>query len=208
MSSPHGSPDAGATPGSTATQLLDLARYLGATEAAIIDSRKIVVTDSLAALCAQPRCPHYGLSATCPPHVTGPAEFRDLVTRHDQALVYKIDVPTALLLSPEVTELMRLVHEIGTSLERKALELGLSRARAFAGGSCKEIFCGGEPDCRVVDRGGDCRHPDLARPSMSGYGVDTTAMLRAAGLTLLRVDPGAEPPPDASGTVCGLVLLA
>lgn len=206
MSIRHPEPDT--TPPSTATRLLDLARYLGATEASIIDCRELVVKDSLAALCAQPPCPHYGLAASCPPHVTGPAGFRELLTHHALALVFKIDAPTAILLSPEVTELMRLVHEIGTSLERRALELGHTRANAFAGGSCKKIFCGGEPDCRVVDQGGDCRFGDLARPSMSGFGVDTTAMLRAAGFTLRRVDPGAEPSPDATGTVCGLVLLA
>jgi predicted metal-binding protein len=193
--------------GGVAGELLDLARYLGASEAAIIDSAEIVLKDSLAALCVEPRCPNYGLAASCPPHVSGPAGFRELVGQHPHALVYKIDVDSELLLSPEVADLMRLIHEIGTSVERRARDLGYARASAFGGGSCKNLFCGEEPDCRVVDRGGDCRHPDLARPSMSGFGVDTTALLRSAGQILRRVDPGAEPSTDAIGTVCGVVLL-
>ncbi len=195
-------------------ELLDLARYLGASEAAIIDSAEIVLKDSLAALCFEPRCPNYGLAASCPPHVSGPAGFAKLMVSHPQALVYKIDVDAEVLLSPEVADLMRLIHEIGTSVERRALDLGYARASAYGGGSCKNLFCGEEPDCRVVDQGGACRHPDLARPSMSGFGVDTTALLRSAGQTLRRVNPGAEPAipdaepsTDAMGTVCGVVLL-
>jgi predicted metal-binding protein len=193
--------------GGLAGELIDLARYLGASEAAIIESAEIVLKDSLASLCVEPRCPNYGLAASCPPHVSGPAGFRALVGQHPQALVYKIDVDSEVLLSPEVADLMRLIHEIGTSVERRARDLGYARASAFGGGSCKNLFCAQEPDCRVVDQGGDCRHPDLARPSMSGYGVDTTALLRSAGQTLRRVDPDAEPLKGTMGTVCGLVLL-
>lgn len=189
------------------TQLVDLAKTEGATDVAIIPSREIVLKDSLAALCVEPRCPNYGLASSCPPHVGGPAGFRALVARHPQALVFKIDVPSELLLSPEVVELMRLVHHIGTSVERRALALGFGDASAFGGGSCKTLFCGEEPDCAVVDRRQECRHPDRARPSMSGFGVDTTALLRSAGWTLHRLDPGAAQAPDSQGTVCGVVLL-
>jgi predicted metal-binding protein len=197
------------TPGAPrgADELLALARHEGATGAALIPSRELVVRDDLAALCAEPRCPNYGTAASCPPHVAGPAGFRELVRCHPLALVYKIDVPAEVLLSPEVVELMRLVHGIGTAVERRASELGYAGARAFGGGSCKQLFCGEEPDCRVVAHGGDCRFPDQARPSLSGFGVDTTAMLRAAGWTLRRVDPGAASDADATGTVCGLVLF-
>ncbi len=190
-----------------AEELLTLARTLGASEAAIIDSAEIVLKDSLAALCVEPRCPNYGLASSCPPHVSGPTGFGELIAHHPHALVYKIEVDADVLLSPEVADLMRLIHEIGTSVERRALDLAYARASAFGGGSCKNLFCGEEPDCRVVDRGGDCRHPDLARPSMSGFGVDTTALMRSAGWILQRVDPGAKPPTNAMGTVCGLVLL-
>lgn len=196
----------GARRGSHA-ELVDLTKTQGATDASIIPSREIVLKDELAALCVEPRCPNYGLAASCPPHVAGPAGFQELVARHPWALVFKIDVPSKLLLSPEVVELMCLVHDLGTTVERRALELGLGEANAFGGGSCKTLFCHEEPDCAVVDRHEECRHPDRSRPSMSGFGVDTTALLRSAGWTLNRVEPGKEPAPDSQGTVCGLVLL-
>jgi len=189
------------------TELAELAISLGATEAATIQSRAIVVKESLAALCKDPGCFNYGLAPSCPPYVSGPAGFRQLMGVHPLAFVYKIDVHAEVLLSPAVADLMRLVQEIGTSVERAALARGHARASAFAGGCCKNLWCGDEPDCRVVDQEGECRYPDQARPSMSGYGVDTSALLRSAGWTLERVDPRTKPTPEAIGTVCGLVLL-
>jgi predicted metal-binding protein len=53
------------------------AMALGATACAIIASKDIQVKDSLAALCnGEYTCPNYGLAASCPTHVKGPAEFR------------------------------------------------------------------------------------------------------------------------------------
>lgn len=48
----------------------------GATEAAIVAAKDIVVEDELAERCRQPRCENYGLSRSCPPHVAGPVAFR------------------------------------------------------------------------------------------------------------------------------------
>lgn len=187
--------------------LVDLAVSLGATAAAFIQSREILVRESLAALCEKPGCPNYGLATSCPPHVSGPAGFRELIGQHPRAFVFKIDVHADVLLSPEAADLLRLVQEIGTAVERRALALGRTQARAYAGGCCKKLWCGKASDCRVVDRGGECRFPDKARHSMSGYGVDTSALLRTAGMVLERVDPTTKPAPDSTGTVCGLVLL-
>lgn len=189
------------------TSLVDLAVTLGATAATFIQSREILVKESLAALCEKPRCPNYGLATSCPPHVSGPVGFRALIAQHPQAFVFKIDVHADVLMTPEVADLMRLLQEIGVAVERRALALGRTRARAFAGGCCKKLWCGKASDCRVVDRGGECRFPDQARHSMSGYGVDTSALLRSAGMTLERVDPTKKPALDSTGTVCGLVLL-
>ncbi len=188
-------------------ELITLAETLGATGAAIIDSSDIVIKESLARLCEEPRCPNYGLATSCPPHVSGPDGFRELVAQHPRALVVKIDVPADVLLMPDVADVMRLVHEVGTSVEQRALALGYARASSYAGGSCKKLLCFDEPDCAVVDRDQQCRHPEQARPSMSGYGVDTSTLLQTAGWTLHRVEPGAKPSQDDLGTLCGMVLL-
>jgi len=57
-------------------RLARLACDQGACGAAIIPTAAIVVEDRLADLCRNPGCENYGLSASCPPHVSGPAGFR------------------------------------------------------------------------------------------------------------------------------------
>ena len=187
--------------------LVSLARTLGATHAAVIPAEAIVVEDHLAALCRDPRCPNYGVSASCPPHVSGPAGFRDLLAGFRHALVFKIEVPGEILLSSERREVFRLLHEVAAGIETEAKRRGYTRSRAFAGGSCKGLFCPEESGCRVVEEGGDCRNPDRARPSMSGFGINVSSLMAAAGWPMNRMDPeGGGDAPD-TGTVSGLILV-
>lgn len=186
--------------------LLRLARYMGATDAAVISTDSIFVLDRLAALCLEPRCPSYGMSAGCPPHVSGPAGFRELVKGFHQALVFKIEVPSNILLSAERCDIFRLLHEIAAAIERSAVRAGQTRSRAFAGGSCKELFCPDEAECRVT-AGGACRNPDRARPSMSGFGIDVSRLMEGAGWHMNRADPGGPADNPSTGTLSGLVLI-
>lgn len=186
--------------------LIRLALRMGATHAARISARAIPVEDRLAGLCLEPRCPSYGLSAGCPPHVSGPDGFRDLVEGFEHAVVFKIEVPSKILLSSERLEIFRLLHEIAAGIESAARQQNHHRARGFAGGSCKGLFCAEERGCRVVDEGGPCRNPDRARPSMSGFGIDVTRLMAAAGWPMNRVEAEREDGP-AMGTVSGMVLI-
>jgi predicted metal-binding protein len=183
-----------------------IARTLGASHAAVIPAEAIPVEDHLAALCLEPRCPGYGLSASCPPHVSGPSGFRETVKDFRCALVFKIEVPREILLSSERREVFQLLHEVAAGIEAEAKERGHTRSRAFAGGSCKGLFCAEEAGCRVVEEGGACRNPDRARPSMSGFGIDVSRLMEAAGWPMNRADQEAGDAADA-GTVSGLVLL-
>ena len=186
--------------------LLRLARYMGATDAAVISTDCIFVLDRLAALCLEPRCPGYGMSAGCPPHVSGPAGFRELVKGFHQALVFKIEVPSNILLSAERRDIFRLLHEIAAALELSAVRAGLTRSRAFAGGSCKELFCPDKAECRVT-AGGACRNPDRARPSMSGFGIDVSRLMEGAGWPMNRAVQGGRADNPSTGTVSGLLLI-
>ncbi len=184
--------------------LIGLALRMGATSAARIPSRDISVSDDLARLCLEPRCPSYGLSASCPPHVSGPDGFRKLLEGFEHAVVFKIEVPSEILLSSGRNEIFRLLHDIAAGIESAAREQGHRRARGFAGGSCRRLFCAEERECRVVGEGGTCRHPDRARPSMSGFGIDVARLMAAAGWPMNRVEAKGGP---ALGTVSGLVLV-
>jgi hypothetical protein len=76
-------------------------------------------------------------------------------------------VPSEILYSGENRELFQLLHEIAAGIENSAVKMGFSDAQAYAGGSCKRIFCHDHPECRVISEKGSCRNPDYARPSMS-----------------------------------------
>ncbi len=186
--------------------LLQLARYMGATDAAAISTDCISVLDRLADLCLKPRCPSYGMSASCPPHVSGPDGFRELVKEFHNALVFKIEVPSNILLSGERHDMFRLLHEIASAVEQSAVLAGHTRARAFAGGSCKELFCPDKAECRVT-AGGSCRNPDRARPSMSGFGIDVSRLMEGAGWPMNRAGPGGREDNPSTGTLSGLVLI-
>jgi predicted metal-binding protein len=187
--------------------LIELACRLGAGSAEVISVADISIEDDLANLCKEPQCENYGQAAGCPPYVSGPSGFRELVRDFKKALVFKIDLPSEILFSSERRDIFRLLHEIAAGLEQAALQLGFRNAKGYAGGSCKRIFCQDHPMCRVLSEGGKCRHPDHARPSMSGFGINVSKLMEAAGWTMHRTLPGATPSKTTMSTVCGLVLL-
>ena len=187
-------------------ELLDLARRLGASDATVIPASLIRIEDQLARLCVEPRCENFGASANCPPHVSGPDGFRELLELYKQALVFKLEVPSPVLFSPlERPEVFGLLQEIAAAVEQAAVKLGLSRSRAFAGNCCKILFCANHPHCRVLHEGGKCRNPHLARPSMSGFGINVSLLMQSAGWPL-KAQSG-KTIDTSVGTLCGLILI-
>ncbi|MBN2232085.1 MAG: DUF2284 domain-containing protein [Deltaproteobacteria bacterium] len=184
--------------------LVDLARYLGATEAVTIDPADIVIDEHFAHMCAAPRCSGYGQSLSCPPHVGGPGALRRLLPDYRAALVFRVDVPRNAAFSGDRNEILALIHEIAAGVEIAARNQGLCRARGFAGGSCKELFCAEHPVCRVLDEGKPCRNPQIARPSMSGHGIHVARLMESAGWPRNGQTGTTE---DGLTTFTGLILL-
>jgi predicted metal-binding protein len=188
-------------------ELTQCACQLGASDARAISTTEISVEDSLANLCREPGCENYGLSASCPPYVAGPDGFRKLLNTFKHAVVFKIDVPSEILFSDERRDVFRLLHEIAASIEKSAIEMGCHDSKAYVGGSCKQIFCRDHPDCRVLAGNGECRNPFLARPSMSGFGINVLKLKRAAGWMSNKTPRDVDPDTVSMETVCGLVLI-
>lgn len=188
-------------------RLLHLARQKGAHGASIIDVQTIVVNDRLADLCRHPGCPHYGLSPSCPPHVGGPEQFRQWQNQYGWAVLVRIDVPTRILLSEKRRDAFRQLHGLAALIETSAIDSGYSEARAFAGGSCKELFCRDLPTCRVITENGPCRYPDQARPSMSGYGIDVSRLMAKAGWKINPVTHKTQPDAIPVGSITALILI-
>lgn len=189
-------------------ELVESACRFGASDATVVSASDISVEEALAYLCRDPQCENYGLSAGCPPNVSGPTGFRKLLKTVEQVVVFKIDVPWEILLSSERRDIFRLLHEVAANIEQAAVERGYPDSKAFAGGSCKQIFCHHHPHCRVLENGEPCRNSRIARPSMSGFGINVSKLMKAAGWTLnwtARVGHGNT---TSMGTVCGLVVVA
>jgi predicted metal-binding protein len=178
---------------------------MGASDAMVISSNEISVADQLARYCRE--CPTYGLSPSCPPYVSGPDGFRELKQTHKHVIVVRLDTPATTLLSDKSVAIFRLLHEIVAGVEQEALCSGYSNSKAFAGGSCKKIFCADYPNCSVLAEGGICRYPQTARPSMSGFGIDVSALMRACGwpadIRVRRTESDSE----ATSWIAGLVML-
>lgn len=187
--------------------ILTFAEDNGATMAARLSPAAIRVESNLAAYCRSPKCPNFGLSMSCPPHVSGPSRFREMAAQACHAIVIRIEVDAASLNGEERPEVMRLLHEITAAVELEAKRLGFTGSRAFAGGSCKMSFCAAHESCRVVTNGGPCRHPDAARPSMSGYGINVGDLMKAAGWSTDLFPPRDPAGQDRLSWVAGLVLL-
>jgi predicted metal-binding protein len=85
--------------------------------------------------------------------------------------------------------------------------MGFSHSRAFAGSSCKVLFCQDHATCQVLSENGPCRHPQKARPSMSGFGINVSALAQAAGWPMDRITGDTDPQAVSMGRLCGLVLI-
>jgi len=188
-------------------KLTELACRSGASNAEVISTSEISIEDDLANLCREPRCENYGLSASCPPHVAGPSGFRKLLQTFAQAVVFKIEVPSEILLSSDRREVFRALHEIAAGIEHSAIDMGYHHSRAYAGGSCKRLFCQDYTYCRLLEEGGECRNPHQARPSMSGFGINVSKLMQVAGWTMKRITQDTRQDGVSMGTVCGLVLI-
>jgi predicted metal-binding protein len=188
-------------------ELIAAACLAGATEVRKLLPADIVVDPQMAEYCRQPGCPNYGLSPSCPPHVAGPEAFLELGSRSRMALVVRIEVPSAVLFSDERREVIRLLHEIVAGIERSAARLGYHESKSFAGGSCKDLFCQDHSECQVLSGSGTCRNPELARPSMSGFGVNVARTLELAGFGGAEKNGPAVRGETGTSWVAGLVLI-
>jgi predicted metal-binding protein len=185
------------------------AERLGATSSAIISSKAIQVKDNLAALCnGEYSCPNYGLAASCPPHVEGPVEFRKWQAQSEYSITVKIELPASVMFSDERKGVMQLLHQIVAAIEQKAVESGFGKSKAFAGGSCKELFCEDQEKCRVVEEKKPCRHMAFARPSMSGFGIDVTQLMLSSGWPAQKAEQSDLSAKDALSWVAGLIMIA
>jgi predicted metal-binding protein len=188
-------------------ELLAFARSLGVGDTKLLGVDRIIVEDHFRRQCAEPRCPNYSTSINCPPHSMTPGQFRDHIARFIHVLAFKFDMPNEAVQGANRREASLLLHETTASMENQAKSLGFERACGYSSGGCKRTFCYEHTDCAALQEGGQCRHPDKARPSLSGMGVNWHDLSKSLGWTMNRNEEGGLNSGVETVLMAGLVFL-
>jgi predicted metal-binding protein len=188
-------------------ELLAFAKSLGISDAKLLEVDRIVVHDHFRSHCEEPQCPNYDTSVNCPPHSMTPGEFRDLLKDYVQVLAFKFDMPVEAMHGAKRPEVVLLLHETTAAIEHYAISLGFGRARGYSSGGCKKTLCFEHANCEALQEGGQCRHPDKARPSLSGMGVNWHELSNSLGWMMLKNEAGDMNPMAETVMMAGLVFL-
>jgi len=199
--------------------LCKLAKELGATDAASLDAKNVVVDERARLKCSVPICDDYGLNLMCPPNVMSIQAFREILAKYNHAILIQIEAP----IPPEMREEIRKaedvaalyksarfidsyrktfnpvrsrLHRIVHKVEAQAFALGYRFATGFIAGSCR--LC---KECVAISSHEPCRQPFRARPSMEAVGIDVFKTAENAGLPF-------EIPVKDKAAWNGLVLVA
>lgn len=178
---------------------IEKALSMGASDAAFISTGDLRVDDKFPGYCREPGCSGYGRSMSCPPNVMGPVKFRDYIARFENVLAFKFDIPWDILVSDDRYQVFRVLHETATTLEQYARQEGYINSKAYAGGSCKNIFCSSHDFCNVLFGTGECRYQGISTQSMSGNGIDFQQIVKK-----LNWNDNVD---KSTGVIAGLVLI-
>lgn len=194
----------------------DCAKYVaqaigqGATDAKVINASEVVVDERVTLKCEIPKCFGYGTCANCPPHTMKPDRTQRIVNQFRKAVVFKIDVPGAVIVRDKETIKERAgayqtLANIVDAIESAAFYDGHYLAVGFAAGSCKSTFCY-KAECSVLS-GEKCRRSLKARPSMEAVGIDCYKIALKQGWDIFPIGSDADGASVEHGSLMGLLLV-
>lgn len=181
--------------------LLKEATRLGAAEAKIISSNKVVVEERVLLKCKS-GCHMYGHKFVCPPFAPTPNEFRKMLKEYSHVLIVKFptkvraeeDVGRSLLknqYAPDTPlDLKNRTKEFWNAwnsekkrillamldLEKFAFNLGYTLAVSLTAGSCTL--------CKSCNMESTCTHPTMARYPEHALGVNVRKTLKNIGMSI------------------------
>jgi len=161
----------------------------GATYTRVVPASRVVTADWVRLKC-QFGCDAYGSRLTCPPYSPPPSVTRGMLRQFDRGIFAAFRVSG----SDSERSMRRKMRRSLVAVERELFLDGYYSAFAMAFGPCN--LC---PSCHLD---GDCKYPELARPSMEACGIDVYATARNAGFPLTVVRDY-----DEGCVMCGLVLV-
>jgi predicted metal-binding protein len=184
---------------------------LGASDAVIITTDKVVIDERVRAKCLYPKCENYGTSAHCPPYAMDLEQTRKLVSRFKYAIFFRLKVPTEVLAGrqdPDAPNKRRLIfkarQKILGRIESEAFYDGYYLSVAFGGGCCKRLYCL-DQECSALKPGQACRAALHARAAMESVGMDVYRMAASVGWDIYPI--GFAPSDAPHGTMAGIVFI-
>lgn len=188
-------------------------RY-GASKAAPIASKEVVLDPRVRLKCLVPLCSSYGVGLTCPPNVPDPEEVSIILDKYRHAILIQMpfsmnkefvglvekgaplaDTRKDTNYQETLARNFRQLVEILCKLEADAQTMGYRFAAALSGGSCR--LC---DECVGQKSGEPCRHPFMARPAMEAVGIDVVQTAKNAGMPF-------EFPAKGDPTLTGILFV-
>ena len=180
--------------------LVKIALEKGAADAKIIPANKVVVEDRVVLKC-KVGCNYYGKTLACPPYTPSAEEFRKIVGEYSYAMFMKFT--SSAQADPEVYKKLMVAETDPTvpkeikekaakfwqdwkddkrkmlqtvvDLEKAAMNKGYTLAVSFVSGHC-QLCKKCNTDTKI------CAHPNLARWSEDGLGVNVKKTAANAGI--------------------------
>ena len=162
-------------------EMIAEALRLGAFKASVIKTDSIETDRAFRTMCEANSCGVYGKCYMCPPDVGPIDELMSEIPKYDCALVYQT-----------VSELEDSFDFEGMVEAKKASYSLAQRLRdSFAGFRTAKALHLGSGGCGVchtcAKRSGEpCRFPSLAMPSLEAYGINVSALAKAAGMKYIN----------------------
>jgi len=143
-----------------------VARDEGFCRAVLLPAEKVVTAPWVRMKC-KCGCPLYGKNLQCPPHGMESHATKEMLESYTWSLLVEGIPPGCDF------------HEKLLRLERRAFLAGFHKAFVLGAGPC--------PVCSKCPEDGNCPHPEQARSSMEGSGIDVYGTVRNAGISLKPV---------------------
>lgn len=160
-------------------QLLEFVKSLKDVESILINTKNVVLDPRVRFQCQFSGCGEYGRNLMCPPNVPTIEEFERVLNTYTKGLLMVLegDLDDKEDVKKQSDEYALKLHKIVYKTEKKAFELGYPFAAGLIGGSCK-LCASCPPHIR------ECRHKNIARPSMEAMGINVLETGKKAGLSL------------------------
>lgn len=161
--------------------LIEAALDLGADRAAVIEAGAVATDTCFRDMCAANHCGRYGTCYMCPPDVGEIDELMQNLTKYAHVLVYQIVFPLEDSFDFEGMQEARKKHaKLSQGLRRRLDASVLPNALHLGVGAC-----GVCPTC-AKQTGEPCRFPDRAMASLEAYGINVSALAKAAGMNYIN----------------------